>query len=92
MERPVVGVRELKEQASEIIRRVREEGVSFDVTYRGDVVATIRPIDHPTPSREERLAAVERGTALAKRLANLGPDGQIDAAEMIRRDRDRQPW
>lgn len=38
-----IGVRELKEKASEIIRRVREHGESFDVTYRGKVVATIAP-------------------------------------------------
>jgi len=38
-----VGVRELKEHASEIVRRVREDGETIDITYRGEIVATIAP-------------------------------------------------
>ncbi len=38
-----IGIRELKERASEIIRRVREDGDVFEVTYRGRVVARLVP-------------------------------------------------
>lgn len=41
---PQVGVRELKNEASEIIRTVREEQAEYVVTYRGKPVATISPI------------------------------------------------
>ena len=41
---PKVGIRELKNETSEIIRTVREEQVEYVVTYRGQPVATIRPI------------------------------------------------
>ena len=41
---PKVGIRELKNDASEILRAVREEQVEYIVTYRGEPVATIRPI------------------------------------------------
>ena len=41
---PQVGVRELKNKASEIIRSVREEQAEYVITYRGKPVATIRPI------------------------------------------------
>jgi len=38
-----VGVRELKEHTSEIVRRVRDNGETIDITYRGEVVATLVP-------------------------------------------------
>lgn len=41
----MLGVRELRERASEIIRGVREEGAEYVVTYRGRPVAVILPLD-----------------------------------------------
>ncbi len=41
----LIGVRELREQTSEVIRRVREERVEYVVTYQGRPVAAILPID-----------------------------------------------
>jgi len=41
---PQVGVRELKNEASEIIRAVREERAEYLVTYRGQPVAVILPV------------------------------------------------
>lgn len=49
-----IGVRELKAQASEILRRVREEGSSYEVTYRGRAIARLVPI-----------AGTEAGTSVA---------------------------
>lgn len=42
---PTVGIRELKSQASEIVRHVREEQVEYVVTMRGEPVALLLPID-----------------------------------------------
>lgn len=42
---PIVGIRELKSQASEIIRQVREERAAYVVTMRGEPVALLLPID-----------------------------------------------
>ncbi len=39
-----VGIRELKNQATEILRTVREQGVEYVVTYRGEPVAMLTPI------------------------------------------------
>lgn len=39
-----VGVRELKNRASEIVRAVREEQVEYVITYRGQPVARLVPI------------------------------------------------
>jgi len=39
-----VGIRELKNRASEIIRAVREERVEYVITYRGQPVARLVPV------------------------------------------------
>ncbi|MEA3396883.1 MAG: type II toxin-antitoxin system prevent-host-death family antitoxin [Chloroflexota bacterium] len=41
---PKVGVRELKNRTSKIVRAVREEQVEYVITYRGRPVARIIPI------------------------------------------------
>jgi prevent-host-death family protein len=41
----VIGVRELRQQTSEVIRRIREEGAEYVVTYQGRPVAIILPLD-----------------------------------------------
>ena len=41
----LIGVRELREQTSEVIRRVREERAEYVVTYQGHPVAVILPLD-----------------------------------------------
>jgi prevent-host-death family protein len=50
-----VGIRELKEQASKLIRRVRERGDVIEITYRGKVVALLVPARRPVrPEDEDR--------------------------------------
>jgi prevent-host-death family protein len=39
-----IGVRELKNHASQIVREVREERAEYVITYRGQPVARIVPI------------------------------------------------
>ena len=39
-----VGIRELKQQASELVRMVRERGEEVQVTYHGQVVALLIPV------------------------------------------------
>jgi prevent-host-death family protein len=42
---PKVGVRELKNRASEILRAVREEGAEYIITYQGRPMAILLPVD-----------------------------------------------
>ncbi len=42
---PNVGVKDLKNQATEILRTVREEQTEYIVTYHGRPVAMLLPID-----------------------------------------------
>jgi prevent-host-death family protein len=44
-----VGIRELKEQASHLLRRVREEGETIEITYHGQAIARLVPIKPVTP-------------------------------------------
>ncbi len=57
---PVVGVRELKIHASEIVRRVRDERLEYVVTFHGRPVGLLIPIDKEM---------VEAGTVSAARAA-----------------------
>jgi prevent-host-death family protein len=55
-----VGVRELKNQATEILREVREQQAEYIVTYRGKPVAVILPLnkmdDHDLRTREAQAS------------------------------------
>jgi prevent-host-death family protein len=45
-----VGVRELKTRASEIVRQVREHRARYVITYRGEPVGLLMPLDEASPS------------------------------------------
>jgi prevent-host-death family protein len=47
-----VGIRELKQQASELVRMVRETGNEVQVTYHGKVVALLISVEKITPQDE----------------------------------------
>jgi prevent-host-death family protein len=49
---PLIGVRELRNRTSEVLRQVREEGAEYVVTYQGRPIAVLLPVD------EERIEAV----------------------------------
>ena len=59
-----VGVRELKEQASRLLRRVREEGAIIDITYHGEIIARLIPADPPQPAAFPPIALALDPTAL----------------------------
>jgi len=51
-----VGVRELKNQATKIIRDIRENRAEYVVTYRGRPVAVLLPVDEDWLEAEARRA------------------------------------
>jgi prevent-host-death family protein len=71
---PQVGVRELKNEASEIIRAVREERIEYVVRHRGRPVAVILPLDEGWQEAEaQRVAAEVRASSdFWDRLETLG--------------------
>ena len=61
-----IGVRELKNHTSRVIRAVREEMSEYVVTLRGEPVAVLRPL---TEEEAQRLRQVEIDAALAEMKA-----------------------
>ena len=97
-----VGVRELKEHASQILREV-QEGETIEVTVRGKRVARIERIE---PSLEPKMPAARwealtqaereeylreffrRSDDLARKIGEKWPKG-VSAVEAVREGRDR---
>lgn len=67
-----VGVRELKNDASEVIRAVREERAKYIVTYHGRPVAIILPVD---PSQQ----AVDIAASVAGAVDDADYWAEMDA-------------
>lgn len=40
-----IGIRELKARAPQVVREVRETGEAVDITYHGEVVARLTPVE-----------------------------------------------
>ena len=85
-----IGVRELKNRASEIVREVHEESAEFIVTLRGEPVAVIQPLTEKSRRElleaevDEDLAEIDR---LAEKIARAwrSPKGALELLEEQRR-------
>jgi prevent-host-death family protein len=77
------GIRELKANASEIIRKVRERGEVVDITYHGEVVARLVPVRSPLPLPAETAALMTDLDQLAAEIAAAWPEG-VSAGDAIR--------
>jgi prevent-host-death family protein len=82
-----IGIRELKERTSEILRRVRQEGERFEVTYHGEPVAEIVPT-RQHPDAEALARYWRRWDALTEEMSQEWPEG-LTAVDALREDRDR---
>lgn len=59
---------EAKARFSELLRQVREEGKTVTITYHGEPVAEIRPIERKMRTLEERFEELrERGVLVPAR-------------------------
>ena len=81
----VVGIRELRQRASELLRRV-EAGETFEITDRGRPVAVLGPLPDGAPL--ERLRASGDLTASVADLSSLpeplpAPDGNQLPSEVL---------
>ena len=81
-----VGIKQLKRDASAILKRVRENNETIEVTYRGDTIAQIVPVI----TREERRACIEATLAERRRLRDeiaKRVKGPVDAVDLVRDQR-----
>ncbi len=42
---PLIGIRELRERATEVLRQVREEKAEYIITYQGHPIALLLPVN-----------------------------------------------
>ncbi len=83
-----IGVRELKQQTSKILRRVREDGEVIGITYRGKTVARIVPVTPSLPSAEDMAAILADLDQLSDEISAQWPEGvsALDAVNDVRRE------
>lgn len=84
-----VGVRELKEQTSRILRRVREGRETIDVTYRGKVVARLVPVEEPAVVQVDQAELARLWADMDRLAAEIGarwPEG-LSAADAVSEQR-----
>jgi prevent-host-death family protein len=75
---PTIGVRELREQTSEVLRQVREQRAEYVVTYQGKPVALLLPVD----SEAVEEAMVQAG----RKSVEGGLETWRRVMEQVRRD------
>lgn len=69
----IIGVRELREEATRILQRVREEKAEYIITYQGRPIALLLPLDADRMEAmmmEAGKRALAGGWAAYARLAN----------------------
>lgn len=80
-----VGIRELKQNASRIIRRVRETGEEMAVTVRGEVVAVLTPVGAPVRRGRGRSPFTDFDR-LSREIGRAWPKG-VSASDTVREQR-----
>lgn len=84
----VIGIRDLKDHATKILRKVREEGAVYQVTYHGKVIARIEP---EVPGKIEPIDQEDiwaKWDQLAVEIGKRWPEGvsAVDAVRDVRRE------
>jgi prevent-host-death family protein len=77
-----VGVRELKQRASAVLRRVRDRGEEVDVTLHGRVIARLVPVRLPQRTNARRRTAWTDLDRLAREIGERWPRG-VSAARAV---------
>jgi prevent-host-death family protein len=86
-----VGIRELRQNLSVYVRRVREEGRAYEVTERGEPVARLAPLEGRPLSLIEQMIADGRVVPATRRIEDLPPPVKLPGrpmSEMLREMRD----
>ena len=86
-----LGVRELKERISEILRMVHEDGETVEVTNRGEVIARLVPVSKPRSQQTSEQSDSSTWTELDRLANEIGNYvakniDAVDAVHDVRRD------
>jgi prevent-host-death family protein len=91
---PLIGIRELRERASEVLRQVREEKTEYVITYQGRPIALLMPVDEETmevamveAGKQHMAGGWENYARLAEQVRQAWPpeQGTQDLLDEIRR-------
>jgi prevent-host-death family protein len=94
-ELPKVGIRELRQNLSVYVKRIREEGRSYEVTEHGRPVARLTPLTDEPMSALDRMIAEGKATRATGDLLDLKPLPALPGkqlSETLREMRDEEPW
>jgi prevent-host-death family protein len=85
-----IGVRELKNRASELVHAVKESEAEYIITLRGEPVAVLRPFARESEGdlrQAQREEALQKLDALAERIARSwrSPKTALELIEEQRR-------
>jgi prevent-host-death family protein len=81
-----VGIRELKQRTSEILRRVREQKEAIAITHRGRVIARLVPVEEAQERGVEASRVWVDMDQLAWEIGARWPGG-VSAVEAVREQR-----
>jgi prevent-host-death family protein len=91
-----VGIRELRQNLSVYVRRVREDGCAYEVTERGQPVARLAPLLDRPMSSYERMVHEGRITPASRSITTLPPPLESlpgrQASEILLEMRDEEKW
>ena len=92
---PRVGIRELRQNLSVYVKKIREEGRAYEVTEHGRPVARLTPLPTEPMSVLDRLIAEGRATRATGDLLDLRPLPPLPGkqlSETLQEMRDEEPW
>ena len=91
-----VGIRELRQNLSVYVKRVREEGRAYEVTERGEPVARLTPLPDRPRSKIEQMIADGRITPATREWKDLPPPLPPRAgkplSQILQEMRDEERW
>jgi len=70
-----VGVRELKQRTSQVLRELQARGDEIEVTYHGRVIARLVPVGRP-PARRRTAAVWSTLDQVAREIGARWPKGR----------------
>jgi prevent-host-death family protein len=90
-----VGIRELRQNLSVYVRRIREEGAAYEVTERGQPVARLGPLREEPLSTYERLVGEGRIRPASHDLLAVEPLPRLagrQLSDILREMREEHRW
>ena len=91
-----VGIRQLRQNLSVYVRRVRDEGKAYEVTDRGESVARLTPLEDRPLTKIEQMIADGRITPPTREWKDLPPPLPARSgkplSQILQEMRDEEQW